>query len=201
MIKVALAGAQDTGKTTVARMLSGRLSSRGILTHYVQEFAREYIPKAGSITSLAEELFLIEQQIKKERETPEAMKVMITDSPVFLAYVYSTLMATGLRKLDKKSIIMLGRVYDKVLDQGGYDLVFLLPVKWMPADDGVRPLELRRQNADIDLRIRSFLQLHGVLTVSPRPSTGDKRDILNAYTDEAERLVLNQLEAEHDTKD
>ncbi len=200
MIKVALAGAQDTGKTTVARMLSGRLSSRGILTHYVQEFAREYIPKAGSITSLAEELFLIEQQIKKERETPDKMQVMVTDSPVFLAYVYSTLMV-DLRSIDKKSVMMLGRIYDKVLDHGGYDLVTVLPVKWGVTDDGVRPEALRVQNGDIDLRIRSFLQLHGVPTTMARSAHTDKQPAMNHYTDIIEGAVLQMLEARHDTKD
>lgn len=200
MIKIALAGAQDTGKTTVARMLSGRLSSRGILTHYVQEFAREYIPKAGSIESLAEELFLIEQQIKKERETPGKMQVMVTDSPVFLAYVYSTLMV-DLRTIDKKAVMMLGRIYDKVLDHGGYDLVAVLPVKWGVTDDGVRPQDLMARNGDIDLRIKSFLQLHGVLTIAARSAHTDKQRVMNHYTDIIENHVLQLVEARHDSKD
>ena len=192
MIKVALAGAQDTGKTTIARMLSGRLSSRGILTHYVQEFAREYIPKAGSIESLAEELFLVEQQIKKERETPSAMQVMVTDSPVFLAYAYSTLMV-DLRTIDKKSVMMMGRIYDKVLDHGGYDLVLLLPVNWEPADDGVRPEELRRLNSDIAARIGAFLTLHGVQCQRVLSQHKDKQAVMNDYTGMAERAVLQLL--------
>ncbi len=193
MYKVALAGAQDTGKTTVARMLSGRLASRGIFTHYVQEFARDYIPKAGSIDSLAEELLLIEQQTKREREAPVSTAVMVTDSPVFLAYVYSTMMVDT-RRLTKKDIIMLGRVYDKVLDHGGYDLVLMLPVVWQPADDGVRPEELRRKNGVIDLRIESFIHLHGVEVQNLTTTHHDRHEVLNDYTNLAEEIVMSFLE-------
>jgi len=189
MLKVALAGAQDTGKTTVARMLSGRLSSRGILTHYVQEFARGYIPKAGEITSLAEELFLVEQQLKLERETPAGMAVMITDSPVFLAFVYSILMV-NFRQLHKKDIIMLDRVYDKVLDHGGYDMIFLLPVRCEPADDGVRPESLRRKNGDIAARVGAFITLHGLVAQKLTTVLQNKSKAFNAYTDSAEQTIL-----------
>lgn len=156
-----MAGAQDTGKTTLARMLTGELSARGVMTHYVTEFARDYIPKAGNVVTMAEELFLIEQQLKRERETPAEMQVMVTDSPVYLCYAYSTLLAK-LGRMDKKDIIMLGRIYDKVLDAPAYDLTVLLPLVWTAKADGVRPKEMLALNGEVDRRIRSFLDLHGV---------------------------------------
>jgi nicotinamide riboside kinase len=192
MIKVALAGAQDTGKTTVARMMSGNLSSRGILTHYVQEFARDYIPKAGSIDSLAEELFLLEQQAKREKETPGKMQVMITDSPVFLAYIYSTLMV-DLRRISKKDVMMLGRIYDKVLDHGGYDLVILLPIKWAAADDGVRPEALRRVNEGIAARIGAFITLHGIVAQKLTTESAVRHAALSDYARQAEALVMSMM--------
>ncbi len=190
MLKVALAGAQDTGKTTVAKMLSGELTNRGIKAYYVQEFARDYIPNAGSIDSLAEELYLIEQQVNRElMATPAGVQVMLTDSPVFLAYVYSTLMVDA-GKLGKKDAYVLSRIYEKVLGHGGYDLVFLLPVLWQPADDGVRPAKLRNINGMIDLRIRAFLDLHGVDTVAMRSAQDSRKAIFNHYTEIAIQSVL-----------
>lgn len=199
MIRIAMAGAQDTGKTTTARMLSGKLSSRGILTHYVQEFARGYIPKAGEVTSLAEELFLVEQQLKLEREAPDKMQVMITDSPVFLAFVYSTLMV-NFRCLNKKDIVMLDRVYDKVLDHGGYDMIFLCPVKWAPTDDGVRPDTLRSLNGTIAERIDAFIHLHGLQAHILASEHQSKHDIFNDYTDFSEQTILAILRGMNDTK-
>lgn len=195
MLKVAMAGAQDTGKTTVSRMLSGKLSSKGILTHYVSEYARDYLPKAGMVTSLAEQLFMTSQQIKREAETPKSMQVMVTDSPVFLGMVYSLLM-TDVNRLDKKAIIMLDRVYDKVLDHGGYDIVILLPILWEPQDDGVRPAELRALNESIGSRIDAYLTLHGITVHRfDGQHIQDRASVMNYHTDMAEKIVIDMLTA------
>jgi nicotinamide riboside kinase len=193
MLKVGISGAQDTGKTTVSRMLSGRLSSKGILTHYVSEYARDYLPKAGMVTSLAEQLFMTSQQVKREDETPKAMQVMVTDSPVFLGMVYSLLMSDT-RKLDKKSIIMLDRIYDKVLDHGGYDIVILLPILWEPQDDGVRPAELRALNESIGARIDAYLTLHGMQVHRfDGQHIQDRASVMNYHTDMAEKIIIDAL--------
>jgi hypothetical protein len=142
----------------------------------------------------------VEQQLKLERETPDKMDLMITDSPVFLAFVYSTLMV-NFRRLDKKDIIMLDRIYDKVLDHGGYDMVFLLPVLWQPADDGVRPEGLRSQNGTIDLRIQSFISLHGIQAQNLVSAQPGKREILNEYADFAEDMVLAIMRGANASKD
>lgn len=188
MIKIAMAGAQDTGKTTVARMLSGRLAEQGLLTHYVQEFARDYIPKAGMPTNLVEELFLIEQQIKREDETPESMEFMVTDSPVFLAYIYALLMVPP-GPMVKKDIIMLGRIYDKLLDHGGYDYVFCLGIGWEAASDGVRPQELLEKNQEIDSLIRSYLDLHRIPHVRLTSLGCERQHVLRDYLNKAIEIL------------
>ena len=59
---------------------------------------------------------------------------------------------------------MLGRIYDKVLDHGGYDMVFFLPAKWLPAEDGVRPEVLRHKNMELVFAASVFSAMVSIAT-------------------------------------
>src|SRR3989304_5285919 len=164
MIKVALVGAQDAGKTTLARLLTGSFSAEGYLSYYVAEYCRDYLQKIKSDQplTLPEELDIIREQVKREQEVPDTAELMVTDSPICLAYVYS-LLRCKLGSMSKKDLVYLEKIYAALWDSWSYDMVFYLVPTWEPRADGVRPVELLSQNEDIDVMIQGFLDLHHVI--------------------------------------
>ena len=92
MLRIGYIGVPSSGKTQVARALSSLaiVSEKFKTVDLVGEYARDYISKFGSIDSIHEQYRILEKQLEweetKEKNPPE---LLITDSPIFLAFVYS----------------------------------------------------------------------------------------------------------------
>jgi nicotinamide riboside kinase len=183
MIRVALIGAQDAGKTTLARLLTGLFSAEGYLTYHVAEYCRDYLQKSKASTppTLPEELNIIHEQIKREKEVPKEVQLVVTDSPICLAYIYGLLQCPLGVPPDMRSLIHLEKIYDRIWSAWNYDLVFYLVPMGKPRVDGVRPQLLISQNEDVDIMIQGFLDLHRVPYTALASTTFDRSEMMRMY--------------------
>jgi nicotinamide riboside kinase len=158
LIKIAFCGAQDTGKTTLAKELSSKFKARGFITDYVDECARTYIAKwSEPISNIADQLFILDKQIEREQCVSPKCDFMFTDSALFLSYIYTLLNS---KPSTIKDYDILLHIYSKVLLQGKYDIIIYLTPFREPVYDGIRTKQLISLNSQIDSMIRSFLDLH-----------------------------------------
>ena len=176
MIRIALAGAQDTGKTTLARALAAYYSIHGRLTDYVSEYAREHLSLRGEIT-LQEQYIITVRQIAKEKAVPSRTELMFTDSPVFLSYVYSL--------LESKNDLVCQMTQEAVLQlvRGclPYDLVFLLKASGKPREDGMR-VRLET-NETVAAMVEGYLDLYQIKHTTLTGSTDEKMPMAISATD------------------
>lgn len=156
MLRVAFAGAQDTGKTTLSRLISARLNMEGILCDYITEYARDHIKIAGAIEGLGDQYYTTERQIEREKLVTPKAKVMVTDSPVFLGAVYGLL----LNKTESHHDQQLFNTLHALCLSVKYDVVFYLPPFHPVLADGTRPAELIELNPKIDKLVHAYLTLY-----------------------------------------
>jgi nicotinamide riboside kinase len=161
MLRIAMVGAQDTGKTTIAKELSSRFRAREYLTDYVEECARTYIGRWGEpVSTMADQLFILDKQIDRESYISPKCQLMFTDSPLTLSYVYALLVLDSPQSTKSRDIIT--HIYDKIIKYGTYDIYYYLTPFRSPTPDGIRSQTLIDRNAQIDLMIKSFLDLHQI---------------------------------------
>lgn len=175
MIKVAFTGAPDSGKTTLAKMVSARLNLQGYVPAYVHEFARDYITKYGiRPNTVAEQFYVLHVQEQREREMCSgSTQIMYTDCPVMLSYIYAIDLVQ-----DAKDLRMLSELYEMTLTLLGrdgcsqlrdslqiprprYDLIFYLRPFRETVKDDVRAQDWDRIGK-LDRQIKAFLDLHGI---------------------------------------
>ncbi len=160
MIKIAFIGAPDSGKTTLAKMVSAKLNLKGYIPAYVHEFARDYITKYGvRPNTVAEQLYVLDVQETREREMcSNSTQIMYTDSPIILSYIYAIDFVR-----DEKDRDMLVELYGKTLRllKDRYDLIFFLRPFRETVKDDVRAQDWDRLGK-LDTQIRAFLDLHSI---------------------------------------
>ena len=176
MIKVAFTGAPDSGKTTLAKMVSARLNLQGYVPSYVHEFARDYITKYGiRPNTVAEQFYVLHVQERREREMcSNSTQIMYTDCPIVLSYIYAIDLVE-----DAKDLEMLAELYEETLLLLGnnnsctglrdslrlsnprYDLIFMLRPFRETVKDDVRAQDWDRIGK-LDRQIKAFLDLHGI---------------------------------------
>ena len=172
--RIAFAGAQDTGKTTIAKELSSRFKTRNYITEYIDEAARFYVGRwRQPIMGVADQLFLIDKQLDKEQAIAPKCQIVFYDSPLFLGYAYTLLNWNDIKTV--RDIDMLVHIYEKILINGRYDLIFYLKPFRVPVDDGIRTKALTSQNSKIDLMIKSYLDLHNLEYVTIDATTVAER--------------------------
>jgi len=171
MYRVGLAGAQDTGKTTLARGLASHFSAKGYIAEYVPEYAREYIGQHGPLAG--GDVLVTLKQIEKELLVTPNANVMFTDSPVFLSYIY-----TLLAGLDTRNLVLLDAELNLITRHPAYDLIIHLEPFRTPRADGIRTPELIAKNDQIARRIKGFLDLYELpyitLTTTSFPTLDDR---------------------------
>lgn len=160
MKRIALAGAQDTGKTTIAKELSSRFKARGYLTDYIDESARLYISRWGEpIDQLADQLFILDKQIERESYTSPNCELFFTDAPLFLSMTYFMLFQFKNFSTQKDRDIYIS-IYEKILKHSKYDYIFYLVPFRTPIEDGIRSKYLIDKNPTIDKMIQGYLDFH-----------------------------------------
>ena len=156
-MRVAFAGAPDTGKTTLAKMVSSEFNLRGYKVTYIDEFARDYISRFGFAETAAEQYFIVRKQKEKEPPFLGVDEILFTDSPDFLSYIYC-LDVADLESPKDRTILF--EILSMVLPSR-YNMVFLTKKFRETFDDGVRSRFIESIDA-IDEAIESFLKLHRI---------------------------------------
>jgi len=159
MIRIGLTGVPGAGKTTLSRSIASKCRTIDGLSHVelVQEYARRYITKYGNITSIMEQYRILEKQLDWETSaTNDKLDILITDSPIFLGFLY----CTDLPKRNAKEIMFFNDIFKKMVKlnfpKPRYDIIFHLSPTLKPVYDGVRPDqhfdEGWRKEADLMIR-------------------------------------------------
>ena len=158
--KICFVGAPSTGKTVLAKSLTGQLRKEGYTAELAREYARDFIVHYGPMKEAADQFLIFQGQKQREKETEERNPdFVVCDCATFLSYVYTFLYEPP--KSDKKSWkkykmvskILLNEVKPRISD---YDYVFFLPVEFKPEEDGTR---LYKDKAlEISKQIEEFLQ-------------------------------------------
>lgn len=163
MIKVAFTGAPDSGKTTLAKMVSAELNLEGYVPSYIHEFARDYITKYGvRPNTVAEQFYVLGVQEQRERDMcSSSTQIMYTDGPIMLPYIYAIDLVR-----DTKDRDMLVDLYGKTLAllDGRYDIIILLRPFRETVKDDVRAQDWDRIGK-LDKQIKAFLVIHSMVHI------------------------------------
>jgi len=143
MIRIGFTGVPGSGKTSTARALVSRLRTIEVFksVELVQEYARRYISKHGIPEQIWEQYRITCKQIEWEDSVSnDKLDILITDSPIFLGFMY----ATEMNKPTSKDIMVYNDVF-KLMTRLNYpvpryDLIFHLPPSITPVDDGIRAI-------------------------------------------------------------
>lgn len=137
-IKIGICGAPSAGKTTSAERIRALLKRKYDVpsVEAVREYARHYIEETGQVENIFEQWSILEGQKKWERQAERTYEFIISDSPMFLPYVY-TVMLADCSKL--KHRYMVTSMYERALAAiSEYDVIYLLPVPRKVQRDGLR---------------------------------------------------------------
>lgn len=144
MIRVGIVGVPGAGKTTLSRALAAECRGIESLKHVelVSEYARRYIAKHGDISSVLEQYRILEKQIDWEDSVcNEKLDIMITDSPIFLGFLY----CINFPKNNSKEVMFFNDIFKTMsklnYPQPRYDIIFHLRPTNKPVNDGIRPDE------------------------------------------------------------
>lgn len=162
MIRIGFTGVPGAGKTSTSRALSAmcRKETGFKNIELVSEYARRYISKYGSIESLWDQFWILQKQLDWEDKVGKEVDLVITDSPVFLGFIY----CLELRKNTQKDSMLFNEILsqmNRLNHPHRYDIVFHLPPKLKPVKDGIRP----EQHFDETWRTKTndtFMFLHNL---------------------------------------
>lgn len=90
-MKIALLGAESTGKSQLALALSARLEQSGLTVHRVDEYLREWCDAHQRTPRQDEQLHIVETQIARVLAAP-AGAVVIADTTPLMTAVYSQML-------------------------------------------------------------------------------------------------------------
>ena len=139
MKRIGFVGVPGSGKTSTARALSA-FCRKTEFKHIelISEYARSFIANYGNVT-IANQLRVTEKQIEMEDTVPSITDLLITDSPIFLGFLY----AMEYRNINNpKDVMYVNDLFNKLSTlniNNRYDVVFFLPPILAPIRDGVRP--------------------------------------------------------------
>jgi nicotinamide riboside kinase len=148
-MKIALLGAESTGKSQLAKALSARLQQSGLQVHRVDEYLREWCDTYQRTPSQDEQLHIVEMQIARVRAAP-ANAVVIADTTPVMTAVYSQMLFND----DRLNEVALSH-------QSLYDVTLLtgLDVPWV--SDGLQR-DGPHVREPVDAAVRHMLGLAGL---------------------------------------
>lgn len=140
MIRVAFSGIPSTGKTSIARALAAFFKKTETVKNIelITEYARTYIENFGPMETIWEQYKVLDKQTDKENQVPKQTDLLITDSPLPLAFLY----VLDLRKDTAKDSMVVDDMFHKINSLNRprrYDIIFHLPPIIEVVNDGVRP--------------------------------------------------------------
>jgi nicotinamide riboside kinase len=148
-MKIALLGAESTGKSQLALALSARLQESGLAVHRVDEYLREWCNTQQRTPRQDEQRHIAETQIARVLAAP-ASAVVIADTTPLMTAVYSQMLFTD------KSLNELA-----VTHQSLYDITLLtgLDLPWV--SDGLQR-DGPHVREPVDAAVRQMLGLSGL---------------------------------------
>jgi len=169
-IRIGLLGGPSSGKSTLAAWLYSRLKEDAVNTELVQEFAREYINKTGGPKNTLIQFLIYKRQKEKEDILPASVKVMITDSPTILSYIFGVVYG-NIKDQDHRH--MITEMYNEIIHDGlsRYDLLYYLEPTRPYVEDGTRK-EGAEKAREVGNNIKNFLLFHQTsFKILTNPST------------------------------
>ena len=121
-MKIALLGAESTGKTTLSQSLAGELRGRGHGVEVVGEVLREWCLREGRTPRPEEQLPIAREQERRVDEAAARADIVIADTTALMVAIYSAMLFED------------GSLYRFALErQRGYDLTLLtgLDLPWV----------------------------------------------------------------------
>ncbi|MGE0499188.1 MAG: AAA family ATPase [Ramlibacter sp.] len=148
-MKVALLGAESTGKTALAQGLASHWRSQGHAVHEVGEYLREWCAREGRTPRPDEQWAIAQEQARRALQAPPGHWLVADTSPLMIA-VYSDLL------FDDTSLYEFAQAH-----QHHYDLTLLtgLDLPWVA--DGLQR-DGPHVREPVDARVRAALQRSGV---------------------------------------
>lgn len=89
MKRIGISGIPSSGKTSLARTLASACSKKYKYIELISEYARQYISKHKSIDSIWEQIKITDTQIEWEDNVATKTELIITDSPIYLGFLYA----------------------------------------------------------------------------------------------------------------
>lgn len=148
-MKVALLGAECTGKTALVRALSLALRERGKSAYCTSEVLREWCDAHGRTPQVHEQVAIAHAQAQRVLDAP-ACDVLLADTTPLMTAVYSDIV------LDDHSLYPFALAHHAVYD---LTLVMGLDLPWVA--DGIQRDGALMQSR-VDARLREVLQSHGL---------------------------------------
>lgn len=139
-LKIGFAGIPGSGKTSTARAFAGLCGTETALkrVELVHEYAREHIAEYGPIETLADQYAVSMRQVEwEDRAVMASIDAMVTDSPIFLGWLYAMYMDRDTKKDSMYAANLFTRMCDLNVPRR-YDIVFHLPPVVVPVDDNIR---------------------------------------------------------------
>jgi nicotinamide riboside kinase len=148
-MKIALVGAESTGKSQLALALSARLQQSGITVHRVDEYLREWCDTHQRTPHQNEQQHIVETQIARVLAAP-ANAVVIADTTPLMTAVYSQIL------FNDESLNALAMAHQAV-----YNVTLLtgLDVPWV--GDGLQR-DGPHVREPVDAAVRHMLKMAGL---------------------------------------
>ncbi|GAB3762873.1 hypothetical protein GCM10028796_15360 [Ramlibacter monticola] len=148
--RIALLGAESTGKTTLARELAADLRGRGLEAVAVGEVLREWCVRAGRTPQPDEQLAIAEEQERRVDEAGAQAEIVIADTTALMVAIYAGMLFEDGALY--RFAIARQRTYAATLLTG-------LDVAWSP--DGLQR-DAAQPREPVDALVRAHLQRSGV---------------------------------------
>ncbi len=158
MYRVGFVGIPGSGKSYTARAFSSvfKYEDKFLITEVIAEYARSYLAKYGPLETIWEQYKILDKQLEKEERLSPKTELLITDSPLQLAFHYSLDLR---RPNNAKDAMVIDDIFHKINVLNApprYDIIFHLPPVIECVNDGVRPAQHLdtewRKQADINIR-------------------------------------------------
>jgi len=148
-LKIAILGAECTGKTTLAAQLAATSSLRGQSAQAVGEVLREWCEQHGRTPQAHEQMAIAQAQAQREIEAA-ACDVLLADTTPLMTAVYSDVL------LGDPSLYSFALAH-----HARYDLTLVMGLDLPWVADGIQRDGALVQ-AQVDARLRAVLQDHGI---------------------------------------
>jgi len=176
-MKIAILGAECSGKTTLAKRLAAELTRQGFSACFVSEALREWCDSNQRTPKAIEQTAIAKLQIQRIQDAP-AVDYLIADTTALITATYSEIIFSDTS------------LYPLALEnQQGFDLTFVMGLDLPWVADGIQRDGVAIQSA-FDAKLRHVLQSQGI-GFSVIYGSGDER------FDNAMTAVATMSKAQH----